>query len=196
MALNRSRQAFVRRETKETLVEIFIDLDKEGDVEVETPIPFFTHMLESMLFHMRVTARIRAIDKRGFDDHHIVEDTAITLGQAVKEALGDKRGIRRFSSIVIPMDDALVLVAIDISGRGFARVRLGIEGVVGGLSLENVPHFIRSFAHSSGITIHAVKIHGYNRHHIVEALFKGLGVALHDATRVIGERIGSVKGVI
>jgi len=183
------------RETKETKVEIFLDIDKKGDVKVSTPVNFFNHMLSTMLYYMNSTATIIAEDKQGYDDHHIVEDVAITLGEAFKEALGDKRGIRRFSHQIIPMDEALVLIAVDISGRGVSNVELNLEREeIGGLATENVFHFFQSFSYNSGVNLHIIQIRGRNTHHIIEASFKGLGLALYEASRIIYEETFSLKG--
>ena len=152
-------------------------------------------MLHSMLFYMKVNATILGEDKQGYDDHHIVEDVGITLGQAIKDALGDRRGIKRFSSAVIPMDEALVLVAVDVSGRGYASTNLDLKREkIGDLSTENVAHFFWSLATNAGITLHVRKLDGVNEHHIVEAAFKGVGLALGEACSIQGEGIRSTKG--
>ncbi len=190
-----SRNARRVRETNETFVEVALSIDEVGAINVSTPIPFFNHMLTTLFYYMNSTATVKAVDKAGFDDHHVVEDVGITIGEAFKEALGDKAGIRRYSSAVVPMDEALVLVAVDISGRGgsYLNLRLSRESL-GGLSTENVPHFLESFARTSGTTLHLVQLSGSNTHHIVESAFKGLGMALHDASRIVSSSIKSVKG--
>ncbi len=183
------------RETKETRVEVELDLDTPGEVEVKTPVPFFNHMLHTLLFYMRTTSRVMGEDKQGYDDHHIVEDVAITLGQAFKEALGNKEGIKRFSHQIVPMDEALVMLALDISGRPYSRVELRLKREnVGGLSTENVPHFFNSFASNAGVTLHLIQLSGENDHHVIEASFKALGLALYDATRVVYKGVTSTKG--
>lgn len=192
-----SRYATVKRDTKETEIEVYLDIDTPGEIEVSTPIPFFNHMLNSMLFHMNSSAKIIAKDKENYDDHHVVEDTAIVLGEAFKEALGNKRGIRRFFSIFTPMDEALVLVAVDISGRGMGIIDLDLKREeIGGLSMENVPHFFRTFAYNAGITLHIRKFSGENEHHIVEAAFKGLGISLYEASRIVNNRLPTTKGLL
>ncbi len=192
-----SRQAKVKRDTKETEIEVIIDIDNPGEVEVSTPVPFFNHMLHSMLFHMNTTAKVIAKDKQNYDDHHVVEDTAIVLGEAIKEALGNKAGIRRFFSLFTPMDEALVLIAIDISGRGMGIIDLNLKREqIGGLSMENVPHFFRTFAQNAGITLHIKKFNGENEHHIVEAAFKGLGISLYEASRIVNNRLPTTKGLL
>ncbi len=185
------------RETKETKIEIFLDIDRRGEIKVSTPIPFFNHMLSTLFTYMNCTATVNAIDKLSYDDHHVIEDVAITLGKALEEALGDKRGIKRFSHAIVPMDEALILVSIDISSRGMAFVNLDLKREeIGGMAIENVFHFFQSFAYNSGITLHIVQLNGFNTHHIIEASFKGLGMTLYDATRIIDNEIRSTKGVL
>ncbi|BFH74488.1 imidazoleglycerol-phosphate dehydratase [Sulfurisphaera javensis] len=183
------------RETKETKVELHLDIDKKGEVKVSTPVNFFNHMLSTLFYYMNSTAMLLAEDKQGYDDHHIVEDVAITLGEAFKEVLGDKKGIRRFSHQIIPMDEALVLVAVDISGRGVSNIELNLNREdIGGLATENIFHFFQSFSYNSGVNLHILQLRGYNTHHIIEASFKGLGFALYEATRIVYEETFSLKG--
>ena len=192
-----SRVCTHSRETLETSVEVELDIDTPGNVVVETPIPFLNHMLTTMFKYMKSSARVKAVDKTPYDDHHVVEDVAIVIGEALNKCLGDKSGIKRFAHVVVPMDDALVLVVVDVSGRGRGYVDLGIgKTVIGGLNTENVDHFIDTLASRSKITIHVVRLRGTNTHHIVEAVFKGLGMALHEATRIIEKGVVSTKGVI
>jgi len=192
-----ARNANITRETKETKIEVFLDIDRKGEIKVSTPVPFFNHMLITLLTYMNSTATVSATDKLPYDDHHIIEDVAITLGLAIKEALGDKRGIKRFSHQIIPMDEALVLVSLDISNRGIAFVNLNLKrSEIGGLATENIPHFFQSFAYNSGVTLHISQLSGYNTHHIIEASFKALGLALYEATRIVDNEIRSTKGVI
>lgn len=193
MSISRSVKKI--RETKETKIEIFLDIDRKGEVKVSTPVNFFNHMLSTLLYYMNSTASLIAEDKQNYDDHHVVEDVAITLGEAFKEALGDKRGIRRFSHQVIPMDDALVLVAVDISGRGVSNVELSLaREEIGDLATENVFHFFQSFSYHSGVNLHILQLRGKNTHHIIEASFKGLGFTLYEASRIIYEETFSMKG--
>jgi len=185
------------RETKETKIYIHLDIDNPGEVRVTTPVPFFNHMLHSLLFYMESEALVEAIDKQNFDDHHIVEDVAIVLGDSLAELLGDKKGIKRFSTYTIPMDEALVTVSLDISGRGGSYTDFHVKrDSVGGLSMENVPHFLDTLAKHSGITLHVIQHRGENAHHVVEAIFKGLGISLHDATRLLSSNVRSTKGSI
>ena len=183
------------RETKETKVEIELDIDQKGEVRVQTPVKFFTHMLSTLLYYMNSTSTVIAEDKLGYDDHHIVEDVAITLGEAFKEALGDKRGIRRFANEIVPMDDALVLVAVDISGRGVSNIELNLQrSEIGGLAIENVFHFFQTFSYHCGVNLHVIQLRGTNTHHIIEASFKALGMSLYEASRIISQDVLSLKG--
>ncbi|MEM1644711.1 MAG: imidazoleglycerol-phosphate dehydratase [Ignisphaera sp.] len=192
-----TRRCKYSRETLETLVEVEIDIDSAGNILIETPIPFFNHMLITLFTYMNATATVRVVDKKPYDDHHVVEDAAIAIGEALCRCLEDKSGIKRYSHIIMPMDDALILVAIDISGRGRSYIDLGLDKIViGGMNIENVDHFLETLASRSKTTIHVVKLRGYNTHHIVEAVFKGLGLAFYDATRIIGNKVISTKGVI
>ncbi len=185
------------RETLETKIEVELNIDEAGEVRVSTPIRFFNHLLETMLSYMNSTATINAIDKKPFDDHHIVEDCAIALGETFNECLGDRVGIRRFANTIIPMDDALVMVSIDISGRGRAYIDLNIgRELLGDMSVENIYHFIETLAYRSAITIHVYQLKGFNSHHIAEATFKGLGITLYEASRIVSTRTRSTKGVL
>lgn len=191
------RTCSYKRETLETSVILDLDIDHKGEIAVETPIPFLNHMLTTLFSYMNATARLKAVDKKPYDDHHVVEDVAIVIGEALDKCLGDRVGIKRFSHVIVPMDDALVLVAVDISGRGGGYVDLEIgRTIIGGLNTENVRHFIETLAVRSKITIHMVKLKGRNIHHIIESAFKGLGMALYEATRIIDKDVKSTKGVI
>lgn len=191
------RRCRFSRETLETSVDIELCIDEEGEVIVDTPIKFLNHMLITMFSYMNSSVRLKAVDKMSYDDHHVVEDVAIAIGNALDKCLDNKAGIKRFSHAIVPMDDALVLVSVDISGRGGAFVKLDVEKqVIGGMSTENINHFIETLARESKTTIHIIKLRGYNTHHIIEAVFKGLGMTLYEATRVISKSIRSTKGVI
>lgn len=192
-----SRICRYSRETLETIVEIELNIDEARDISIETPIPFLNHMLITMFNYMNASVRLKAVDKKAYDDHHIVEDVAIAIGEALNKCIEDKTGLKRFSHVIIPMDDALILIAIDISGRGGAYIDLGLEKIdIGSMNTENVNHFIESLAMRSKTTIHVIKLKGSNTHHIIEATFKGLGMVIYDATRVAGKEIKSTKGVI
>jgi len=190
------RTAAVTRETAETEVEVTLDLDGEGETTVETGVGFFDHMLDSFGTHGLFDLTVRCDGDLAVDDHHTVEDVGITLGEAVAEALGGKRGIARFADRQVPMDEARAEVVLDISGRPFFAFEGKFsQASVGGMTSYMARHFLRSFATNAGLTLHA-DVQGENAHHEIEALFKATARALDDATR-IDERRGdapSTKG--
>ena len=190
------RTAAVTRETAETEVEVTIDLDGDGETTVETGVGFFDHMLDSFGTHGLFDLTVRCDGDLAVDDHHTIEDVGITLGEALAEALGDKRGIRRFADRQVPMDEARAEVVLDISGRPyFAFEGEFSQASVGEMTSYMTRHFLRSLATNAGLTLHA-EIRGENAHHEIEALFKATARALDDATRV-DERRGdtpSTKG--
>ena len=189
------RMARVARRTRETEIEVCVDLDRELPVSIATGIGFFDHMLEQVARHGSFSLDLTCKGDLAVDEHHTVEDCALALGQALREALGDKRGIGRYG-FVLPMDEALAQVAIDLSGRAYAVFtgRFGRD-TVGGLPTELVPHFFHSLAESLGAAIH-IEVKGENAHHMVEACFKGVGRALRRAIRVQGGELPSSKGVL
>lgn len=189
------RRAKVSRSTRETQIEVVVDLDSEGQASISTGLGFFDHMLEQVARHGGFELKLTCKGDLAVDEHHTVEDCALALGQALREALGDKRGIGRYG-FVLPMDEAQAQVAIDLSGRPFARFegRFGRERV-GELPTELVPHFFRSLGETLGAAIH-VKVEGDNTHHMVEACFKAVGRALRQAIRVEGSVLPSSKGVL
>jgi imidazoleglycerol-phosphate dehydratase len=195
-----SRSARCRRTTKETSIELSIELDGSGNAEISTGIPFYDHMLEQLGKHGGFDLRIAATGDLHIDTHHTVEDVGIALGEAFREALGDKVGVRRFASGLYPLDEALVEVALDLSGRPFVVWDVPMPEV---LPLGNpafdpqlAEHAISSFATAAGITLHVRLCHGTNVHHIIEAAFKGLARCLRDAVRVEGSSVPSTKGVL
>ena len=191
------RYAEVDRETEETDVRLTLDLDGGTKVEANTGIPFFDHMLHQLGFHSNIDLGINANGDIGVDDHHTVEDVGIVLGVAIKRALIDSDSIVRFGSAHAPMDDALVLVALDISGRGYLGFEVEFNREkIGGLSLENVREFFQALAVNAGISLHIRKIAGVNDHHVCEAVFKGFGVALSQALVQIERSASSTKGKI
>jgi imidazoleglycerol-phosphate dehydratase len=195
-----ARTATRSRTTKETEIELSLDLDGTGLADVSTGIPFYDHMLEQVAKHGGFDLRIVAEGDLHIDTHHTVEDVAITLGEALREALGDKVGVRRFASGSYPLDEALVAVALDLSGRPFVFwdvelpecLPLGNPAFDPSLS----EHAISSLATSAGITLHMTLTRGRNVHHIVEACFKGLGRCLRDAVRIEDTSLPSTKGVL
>jgi imidazoleglycerol-phosphate dehydratase len=178
------RTAAVTRTTAETEIEVTFDVDGDGDATVDTGIGFFDHMLESFATHGLFDLTVDCDGDLAVDDHHSVEDVAIALGEALEEALGDKRGIVRFADRRVPLDEAVASVVVDVSGRPyFAFEGEFSQGSVGGMTSHMAKHFLRSLATNAGLTLHA-GVDGENAHHEIEALFKGLARTLDDATRV------------
>ena len=181
-----SRLATVKRETKETNISLELNIDGSGKCEVNTGISMFDHLLEQVARHGVFDIKLSAT---GDDQHHLVEDVAICLGKALGKALGEKRGIVRMANAVVPMDDALAMVAVDIGGRGYTVLELPFsENDMAGFPTDLVRHFLESFATEARLNLHARVAYGVNDHHKAEALFKALGRALDTATR-IDERI-------
>ena len=182
------RKALVKRETKETTIKAEIDLDGRSNAEITTGIRFFDHMLAQLAQHGVFDIKISAV---GSDQHHVVEDVAISLGKAFSQALGDRQGIVRMAHAIVPMDDALVMVALDIGGRGYVEMDVPFNDMnISGMSSDLVRHFIISFASEAKFNIHARVLSGANDHHKAEALFKALARALDDATRLDQRIIG------
>ncbi len=179
---NEVRSARVVRTTSETDVELTLTLDGTGEASVSTGIGFLDHMLQLFAHHGRFDLAVRASGDLEVDGHHTVEDIGLVLGQAFDEALGDRHGIRRYASCTLPMDEALVLVAVDISGRPYLVHDLRLDGVrLGSFDAQLTGHFLRSLATRAGITLHVRLLCGEDPHHIVEAVFKGLARTLAEA---------------
>jgi imidazoleglycerol-phosphate dehydratase len=190
------REKTLSRTTSETDIEISLNLDGEGQFNNETGIEFFDHMLDSFARHGHFNLIVNAKGDIGVDDHHTVEDVGILLGEVYKEAIGNKKGIRRMAHAIVPMDDALATVAVDISGRSYSVLSMEFnKPKVGDLSTENVEHFFESFANSARININA-KVEGENDHHKIEALFKSFARALKDASIIEHDSIPSTKGIL
>ena len=191
----RARTARVSRKTRETAIEVEVDLDSEGPVHATTGIGFFDHMLEQLGKHGGFALNLTCKGDLEIDEHHTIEDCALALGEALRTALGDKRGIGRYG-FVLPMDEARAQVAIDLSGRAYSvfEGKFGRDQV-GALPTELVPHFFRSLSDSLGAAIH-VGVTGDNTHHMIEACFKGVGRALRRAVRREGDDLPSTKGVL
>lgn len=191
-----SRTANITRETKETQITLSLDLDG-GTVSVDTGIGFFDHMLTALAFYAKFGLKLTARGDLHVDAHHTVEDVGIVLGQAIKQALGDKNGIRRFASAFIPMDEALCHTALDFSNRAYLHFEAEMpQEQIGNYDSCLTEEFMRAVAVNSGTTLHMRALYGKNAHHITEALFKSLGVCLHDASRISGEGVTSTKGVL
>jgi imidazoleglycerol-phosphate dehydratase len=195
-----SRSSTVERTTKETKVSVTVDLDGSGTAEVSTGLPFFDHMLDQLGRHGGFDLRVQAEGDLHVDGHHTVEDVGIVIGQAFREALGDKAGVRRFASGLYPLDEALVEVALDLSGRAHASIDLPFGEVLPlgdpPFNPEMAAHFLESFAGSALVTLHVTKKAGVNTHHVVEAAFKGVARALRDAVRIEGGDVPSTKGAL
>ncbi len=191
-----ARKAKVERKTKETTISLSINLDGTGSSEISTEIPFFDHMLSLMAMHGLLDLALQAKGDLEVDFHHTVEDVGIALGEGIKQALGNGVGIRRFGDAQVPMDEALSQVVLDISGRPYLGYRVKARGKVKDFSLELVESFFKALTDHAGITLHIDLLYGKNLHHIAEAIFKGFGRALDEATRLDERRTGvpSTKG--
>jgi imidazoleglycerol-phosphate dehydratase len=194
------RRATVSRATKETSIELTIDLDGSGRTDISTGVPFYDHMLDQLGRHGGFDLSIKATGDLHIDTHHTIEDVAIALGEAFRQAVGDKVGVRRFASGLYPLDEALVEVALDLSGRPYVHWEVAMPEC---LPLGNpafdpqlTEHAITSFATSAAITLHCTLRRGRNVHHIIEATFKGLARSLRDAVRIEGTQLPSTKGVL
>ncbi|MGA7383367.1 MAG: imidazoleglycerol-phosphate dehydratase HisB [Methylocella sp.] len=187
------RNGAVTRKTKETGVEVSVDLDGTGLASIATGIGFFDHMLEQLARHSLIDIEIRATGDLHIDQHHTVEDTGIALGQAVRQALGDMAGIARFADVVLPMDETLTRVAVDISGRSFLVFRTKFaQPKIGGLDSELVREFFQAFATHAAMNIHVETLYGENAHHIAESSFKGLARALRAAVALDQRQRGAI----
>ena len=195
-----TRQAQHRRTTKETQIDLSIDVDGSGQIEVSTGLPFFDHMISQLGKHSRFDLTVKCEGDIDIDAHHTVEDVGIALGEAFAEALGDKQGVRRFASMTVPLDEAAVEVVLDLSGRPFLHYEIDPPGekILGDPPFDPqlCEEFWRAFVLAAGITLHLVLIRGRNTHHIIEASFKGAARALYDAVVVADEVLPSTKGVL
>lgn len=194
-----TRRAEVRRTTSETDIALTLDLDGDGRAEVATGIGFLDHMLELFARHGRFDLTVRAKGDLDVDGHHTTEDIGLALGQALKDALGEKRGIRRYGFYLLPMDEALAMVSLDLSGRPYFAHDLRLTGVrAGDFDADLTAHFLRSVATQSGMTLHVRLLAGSDTHHIVEAVFKGFARALSQACERHGldDEVPSTKGTL
>ena len=192
-----SRSSQQHRETKETKIELALDVDGAGQASAATGIPFFDHMLEQLGKHGGWDLRIEAEGDLEIDTHHTIEDVGIVLGTAFKDALGDKAGVRRFASAVVPLDEALVQVALDLSGRPFLVYEVDPRSEwIGTFDPQLAEEFWRAFAFAAGITLHMRSLSGRNGHHIIEASFKGVARSLRDAVKIEGTGVPSTKGAL
>lgn len=190
------RAYFLSRKTKETEISVSLSLDG-GEVQVSTGIGFFDHMLTALAFYAGFGMELTVRGDLQVDGHHTVEDTGIALGQAIRQALGEKKGIRRFGSCFVPMDEALCLTALDFSGRPFLVFEAEMpQPMIGSYDSCLTEEFMRALAMNGGITLHQKALYGKNAHHITEALFKSLGMAMKEAVTIEGDRVVSTKGVL
>jgi imidazoleglycerol-phosphate dehydratase len=196
-ATDPARRAQLRRETKETTVDLELTIDGSGTTRVATGIPFFDHMLEQLGKHAGFDLQIEARGDLDVDLHHTVEDVGIVLGNALREALGDRRGVRRFANSLVPLDEALVQVALDLSGRPFLVYDVDpISEWIGTFDPQLAEEFWKGFVDGARVTLHVRSITGKNGHHVIEASFKGVARALRDAVKVEGTDVPSTKGTL
>ncbi|MBW2261365.1 MAG: imidazoleglycerol-phosphate dehydratase HisB [Deltaproteobacteria bacterium] len=193
-----SRKAEIVRETRETRINVVVDLDGRGDADIDTGIGFLDHLLSALVKHARLDVALSCRGDLEVDDHHTAEDSALVLGKAIDEALGDRSSIMRFGSAYAPLDEALARAVVDLSGRPHSCVDLGLSREdVGGLNMENVPHVIRSLATAMRATVHVDVLCGENDHHRAEAAYKALALALRQAVARDGSAgVPSTKGVL
>lgn len=199
MAKGKKRQGVVDRKTKETEIELSLELDGKGETEIDSGVPFLNHMLTLFGVHGFFDLRVKACGDTDVDDHHTVEDIGICLGQAFSQALGDKSGIARYGLSYLPMDETLVRVVVDISNRPYLHYEAPVpDQKLGTFDTALALEFMRAFAQHGGVTLHVDLIHGSNSHHIIEAVFKGLGRAMRQATDKVAGLTGSLssKGVL
>lgn len=191
------RRASLSRQTRETRIEASLDLFP-GEVKVDTGIGFLDHLLSSLAFHGGFSLSLTCKGDLAVDDHHSAEDCGLVLGDLVRQALGDRSGIRRFASAYAPLDEALARAVVDISGRPFCRTDLKLaRDSIGALACENIPHVVTSFVTRAGITVHLEVLYGDNDHHKAEAAFKALALALRDAWSPSGSgSVPSAKGIL
>lgn len=194
------RTGTTSRVTKETAIEITLALDGSGDTDIATGLPFFDHMLDQLGRHGSFDLNVEATGDLSIDAHHTVEDAGIALGETFAKALGDKRGVRRFASNVVPLDEAAVEIVLDLSGRPFFHYEVDFPGekILGDPPFDPqlMEEFWRAFVVSAGVTLHIVGQRGKNTHHIIEAMFKGVARSLRDAVRVEGDVLPSTKGTL
>ena len=192
-----SRSSTQHRETKETKIDLALDVDGSGQASASTGIPFFDHMLEQLGKHGGWDLRIEAEGDLEIDTHHTIEDVGIVLGTAFKEAIGDKAGVRRFADAIVPLDEALAQVSLDLSGRPFLVYEVDPKSEwIGTFDPQLTEEFWRAFAFAAGITLHMRSLSGKNGHHVIEASFKGVARSLRDAVKIEGSDVPSTKGAL
>lgn len=187
----------INRKTNETNTILDIDLDGEGISNIQTNIGFFNHMIDLLAFHSNININLNADGDIDVCDHHLIEDVGIALGKCMNEALGERRGIKRYGTFFLPMDETLVMVSVDISGRSYLHFEGDFKREnIGDFSTEMVKEFFRAVAFNAGITLHIRVLYGENDHHKIEGIFKAFGRALKEAITIEGNSIPSFKGVL
>ena len=191
------RKGIVIRNTLETKIKVEINLDGTGEAKIDTGVGFLDHMLTLMAFHGKFDLTILAKGDLCVDDHHTIEDIGICLGEAFKEAIGDRRGIRRYSTVYIPMDESLAYTSVDISNRPYLVFNVGFTAEkIGNMSTQMFKEFFRAFVNESRITLHINLLYGENDHHKIEAVFKSFARALKEGSEIISKEVSSSKGVL
>lgn len=191
------RKGIVIRNTLETKIKVEINLDGSGEAKIDTGVGFLDHMLTLMAFHGKFDLTILAKGDLCVDDHHTIEDIGICLGEAFKEAIGDRRGIRRYSTVYIPMDESLAYTSVDISNRPYLVFNVGFTAEkIGNMSTQMFKEFFRAFVNESRITLHINLLYGENDHHKIEAVFKSFARALKEGSEIISKEVSSSKGVL
>ena len=191
------RKGIVIRNTLETKIKVEINLDGSGEAKIDTGVGFLDHMLTLMAFHSKFDLTILAKGDLCVDDHHTIEDIGICLGEAFKEAIGDRRGIRRYSTVYIPMDESLAYTSVDISNRPYLVFNVGFTSEkIGNMSTQMFKEFFRAFVNESRITLHINLLYGENDHHKIEAVFKSFARALKEGSEIISKEVSSSKGVL
>ncbi len=191
------RKAEIRRKTRETSVELYIEIDGSGKSEIQTGLPFLDHMLELLARHSRINLNLKAQGDLEVDAHHTVEDVGIVLGQGFREAVGDRKGINRFGFSIVPMDEALAMVSLDISGRPHLSYQVSLpQEKIGNFEADLFIDFFHAFVNHAAISLHIKSLEGRNAHHIIEAVFKGLAKAVEMAVKRRDEELPSTKGVM
>lgn len=193
------RKATIKRDTTETKIDLTLNVDDSSQSAIDTGVGFFNHMLTLFVAHGQFGLNVKADGDLDVDAHHTVEDIGIVLGQAFKEAIGDKKGIKRYASDFTPMDESLSLVSLDVSNRPYLVFDVdGLPEKVGSFDTELVEEFFRAFVNQAGVTLHIKLIHGSNSHHIIESIFKGFGRVLNEAVTVVNPdgQVPSTKGTL
>lgn len=192
-----SRTGSEERVTRETQISATVELDGRGRADIEVPLPFFRHMLESLVRHSGMDVTLRGAGDTEVDSHHLVEDCGLALGAAVSRALGDRTGIRRFGHAYAPLDESLVRCALDLSNRPHLEWEMAsLEGRINDFDVQVLHEFVAGLVQAGGISLHLDLLRGVNLHHMAEAAFKALGLALRDALQVVGGDVPSTKGVL